>query len=123
MKLGTIRKPAIEDFPEAPPWFEEFLNIHGQFQEQVTLALQRGLSFSDNTTSAFVTKRQVPHNSEIEIESPIKGRAIGLLPVKADAEVLAGWSWRHMSSGKIGVTVQYVDTTASDTVTFFVIGG
>jgi hypothetical protein len=91
MKLGVIQKFTREDAPDAPEWFEQFLAVQNQFQEQTVQALQQNLSIADNTTSAIASYRMTS-GTVLTIANPLRFPLRGIVPIMANGQVIDSYN-------------------------------
>lgn len=115
MILGVIRRILKEDLSrsgEVPSWLDALLEPLNQFIDQVGVALQKNLTFRDNF-ACKVTTQTFTHAVEATINPQSKQKVTGVIPLSGGEELIDAFGWRILSDGQIGVTVRFVDTSAS----------
>lgn len=61
MQAPILKRLLIEDFPNAPVWFNKLLQVLNQFMEQTVRVLSKNVSFGDNIQArSFSTTFQTP---------------------------------------------------------------
>lgn len=119
MKTPTIRRILKDDLVRAssdpiPGWVDQMLEPLNQFIDSVVTGLRNQLTFGDNFASKIISVK-LTHAVETQVNpSPLKSKVIGIIPLSFDVQFLDSYNWNLKSSGLIGVTFKFVNTSATN---------
>lgn len=121
MKFSQFKRILKEDLSKAggdiPAWMDTLLQPLNLLIENVALALQNRLNFTDNFYCKEVTiKLTSDTEREINPTTPFaaSARAYGVLVLASNNNAIAHMKWRNKNNGNVGVTVTYVSATEAD---------
>lgn len=118
MKFSQFKRVLKEDLAKSnepmPKWVDTLLQPINLFIENVALALQNRLSFTDNF---YCKEVSVKLTSDVEAEvNPLtafapSARAYGVLVLSSENQSIAHMKWRNKTNGNVGLTVTFVSAT------------
>ena len=126
MKFSQFKRVLKEDLAaaggEVPKWVDVLLQPINLFIENVALALQNRLNFSDNFFSKEVTIRFVDGSAQ-EVNPTTafakSARAYGILLLSSSGETVDNFIWTNKTNGNVSITVNF--NSASDAECTFLI--
>lgn len=108
MKLAAVRRILKESLGggEKPGWLDGMLSALNPFMEQVYLALNGNLTFSENFAAKEVY-RDFTHAVPLELNPESNRRVRGILIQDCGTQMLTGWKMTRLQSGNIEVTIEF----------------
>lgn len=113
MKISVLKRINKEDLArsgEIPPWIDALLDPLNTFIENVGLAIQARLTFSENFARQVVSQTFVS-GSTYEINplssATIRGRVVSVIPGYLGGKELQGLAWDFKNNGNITIKLTF----------------